>query len=114
MDEIEQLREATRLAHEAMKDMKALIREAKTMEAALHEAVSTDVQEIIEACVAAGLASYAETIKDSTAKATEAVFERFDKIGEMLMGESKQQRRRYGESIPELAEKIAEQRRLMS
>lgn len=100
-EEVERLRVATREAHEAMKDMKALMKEAREVMGEMLAAVGTDVDERIEAAVADGLKELGTSIEKATDDATEAVYRRFDQITDILLGEGSG--RRKGEpSIPEL------------
>lgn len=110
-EEAEELRAATREAHEAMKDMRGLIREMATVEERLRETAATVFAERIEEQVAAGLAQYSESISTAIDNATEAVDRRFDTIASIMLGEDPATVRKGLPSIKDYAEQIASQRR---
>lgn len=110
-EEAEELRAATREAHEAMKDMRGLIREMATVEERLRETAATVFAERIEEQVAAGLAQYSESISTAIDNATEAVDRRFDTIASIMLGEDPATVRKGLPSIKDYAEQIAEGRR---
>lgn len=80
------VRSATRAAHEATKDLKAVIREARELLS------SKPVEDRIDQAVAAGLEHYTTTIKAKTDEATAAVFRRYDEIVVPMLGALEQLR----------------------
>ena len=101
--DLEQLREATRAAHEATKDLRATIRDARSVVEEIERTAGEQVDQRIAAAVAAGLDDYKATLSKAIEQATDAVFARFDTIRATLLGETRGQIRR-GESIPQLIE----------
>jgi len=101
--EIEQLRESTREAHGVLKDLRTATVAAKNL---VHELTNAVVTEQLEAAVEAGLEEYKTTLATAIDSATKAIFDRFDKIAKLLMGEDKQSVRAGKPSIPELAERM--------
>jgi len=106
--EIADLRDATREAHEAIKDLRQIMREAREIRADVVLLATTSAEEVVDPVIVAALERYQATIATAIESATTAVYARFDIIADLLLGETKKQRRRYGESLPETAAKIAE------
>lgn len=89
----DEIREATRLAHEATKDLRALIREAR-------EILSTKpITDRIDDNVKAGLEEYAGTIKAAQEAAVDRVARTFDELAAIYLGEDE------GLSLATLAER---------
>ena len=103
-DDLLALKEATREAHEALQDLRAVVKEAKAIKGTLRdeaiEALANGVRDI----VAAGLGSYAKMITGAIDDAVDRVNKRFDTLADVLMGEDKRTRRRGEPSLLELAE----------
>jgi hypothetical protein len=107
--EAEDLRQATREAHEAMKDMKLLMRDVRVVIAELHEAAGTDVRDLLDSAVKAGMQAHKDAIGDAIEEGTKMVFRRFAELGEAMLGEDRAGKRN-GSAIKELAQKwVAEQ-----
>ena len=101
-EEVEQLRQATREAHEAMKDMRLLMRDARVLIAEIHEAASQDVHQIVGVFVRQGMDAHQKAIEDAIEDGTTLVYKRFAEIGDILMGEDRGSKR-SGNAIKELA-----------
>lgn len=104
-EEAEILRTATREAHEAMKGLRDMIREANRASERLL-AVSREVfDERMNATVKQGLAEYHESIGKAITEATDRVYARFDTLADIMLGEAKYQKRKeptlleYAEAI---------------
>lgn len=109
-EEVEALRAVVREAHEAIQDLNRAIRQGRKVVIDIEEAAGGDVAQRINEAVRIGLESYSETIRVATEQATDAVYERFDTISKMLLGEDRAARRKHGASLPELAESLAKLR----
>lgn len=113
MDETEQLRAATREAHEAMKDMRLLMRDARCLIEDVHNAVTIDinerVSEQIRTAVRINMEGHQIAISEAIEEATSLVYKRFSEIGDVLMGEDRNAKR-AGSAIHELAQQwVADQ-----
>jgi hypothetical protein len=104
-EEVAALKEATREAHEAMKDLNMLIQLAKATVKELNAAVSEALEEGIGKQVQEGLDAYKDSLGNAIDTATESIYKRFDMIADLLLGEDKQSKRAGKASIAELVEK---------
>ena len=94
------LREATRSAREAAKDLRS---EVKTAREFRREFLSTpELDARLGELTAAALASYDEGIKKAIDDATQAVWNRFDTITMIALGEDPQSVREGKKTIPDL------------
>lgn len=98
---IEQLKEATRSANEVLSDLKRTLREIKQIRDEVDEVIATAFEEKIADKVSTTLADYQESLNAAIDKGTQAVFDRFDTITKTLLGETKEARRKHGETVPE-------------
>jgi fructose-1,6-bisphosphatase/inositol monophosphatase family enzyme len=113
MDETEQLRAATREAHEAMKDMRLLMRDARCLITDIQQAVTTEVdkqvKDAVRATIMVQLAVHHQALEESIDEATALVYKRFSEIGDVLMGEDRNPKR-AGSAIHQLAQQwVADQ-----
>lgn len=109
MDETEQLRQATREAHEAMKDMKALMRDCRVLIAEVETVAAKQVDRRIREAIEYGLAVHMTAIQDAIGDSEKMIYERFGKIADILLGEDRNARR-AGSAIQELTQQwVAEQ-----
>lgn len=104
----ENLREATRHAHEAIKDLRDATRDAKAVVKEIQEAAAVNVDGRVHQAIIASLGELESATKEAIDRATASVYERFDRIADILMGETKQDRRVGRPSLPKLAEVMAE------
>jgi len=102
-DETAALRAAIREAHEAIQDLRLAMREAREvaveLDRAAHDALDNGIREEVQA----GLASLGDAIDRAIDEATAKVFERFDTVRDVLLGEDKRSRRRGEPSLVDLA-----------
>ena len=109
-DEILALKEATRQAHEVLKDLRHEIKEARRVQATLKADAQKAVAEGVADIVKAGLDTYMQIIMAAIEDATERVNARFDKLTEAFMGEDKANRRKGHASLPEIVEGLVAER----
>lgn len=101
-EEIAALKEATREAHRAIKDLKRCVEEAREAHRMLHACVEDALSAGIGEQVQKGLDDYKASLEAAIDGATQAVYGRFDQIADILMGEDKQSKRAGKPSIPDL------------
>jgi len=106
VSEVEDLRAATREAHEVMKDLRGLIKDCRALLSELRYAAATDVDEQIKAEVAKGLAAYSAANIVAIQEAERLIYQRFATIGDILMGETKSSVK-VGNSIKQMVEEWA-------
>lgn len=103
-EEIKALKEATREAHEAIQSLRDVIKEARAVKSEI-EVLAIDIfDKKIHAQVRVGLEDYRNSIDTAIENATAAVYDRFNKITDILLGETKKSKAR-GDSLQQLAEK---------
>lgn len=106
-EDIAALKQATREAHEAIQESKDVKKELE----ATWARISEEIENHIESEVAIGLTKYSGSILTAIEDATQRVYERFDLIADILVGEDKQSRRKGLPSITELVEQRVERGR---
>ncbi len=104
MDDVAVLKAATREAHVAAQELASVIREARKLQADLKGFADIAVEEAMKPVIDAKFAEFHQAMDKGLEIATKAVFDRFDIIRDMLLGEDQATRRRGLETIPELAE----------
>jgi LPS O-antigen subunit length determinant protein (WzzB/FepE family) len=111
VDEVAELREATRQAHEALKDLRLAVKEAVKLKDSIEQAAQVAMDERIAPAVEKGLEEFRESLKKAIDTGTEAVFHRFDTVADTLLGEDRATRRQGKPSIPEMfaARKVLDQ-----
>lgn len=87
--DIADLREATRLAHEAIQDLRTIVREAAEAKSDLEVIFNSMAKEMIIAAVERGLTDYQTALKVAIDDGTKAIFQRFDRLTNILLGASK-------------------------
>jgi hypothetical protein len=102
-----ELRDLIRQAHEATADLRAVLREAKAVRDSLPAAAEKAVSEQVGAEVKAGLDEFGKALDEAIETGTQAVFRRFDKIEQLLLGEDAKSVRAGKPSIPQMIETIA-------
>jgi hypothetical protein len=90
-EKIVQLREVTRTANETLKDLKRERAEATEL---ITTRIAYAVQEVINERVERGLVAYTKAIETATDEATAKVYERFDLMVSLLLGEESRQLRK--------------------
>jgi phosphoenolpyruvate-protein kinase (PTS system EI component) len=101
-EEVDALRELVRTAHESMKDLRSLIREAHVANEMLASRLDLLTDNKIRSVVITGLEKFHKELEVNIADATNKVYARFDTITDILMGEDKASKRRGQKSVVEL------------
>lgn len=91
MDDVQELRAATREAHEAMKDLRLLIKSMETVREELLDVSHQVFDQRLEEQTSLALKAYQDTVAKAIEDATQAVYKRFDTITDILLGERKSQ-----------------------
>jgi|RhiMethySRZTD1v2_1073278.scaffolds.fasta_scaffold20637_11 hypothetical protein len=86
-DETDTLQDLLRQAHETIKDLRGLLREAAAFRAALPKLVEEAVGDQLKEAAVRETAAYFAGIDKSIDDATEAVYQRFDRLYASLVGE---------------------------
>lgn len=107
-EEVARLKEATREAHEALKDLNVMIQMAKATVKELNACVEEALSDGIDKQVKQGLDEYKASLSAAIDGATEAVYKRFDLIADILTGEDKASKRAGKPSIPDLVRRRAQ------
>lgn len=107
-EDVARLKEATREAHEVIKDLKRAVADARETHRLLHACVQDALNAGIGEQVQQGLDEYKDSLNKAIDDATQAVYTRFDQIADILLGEDKQSKRAGKPSIPELVERRAQ------
>lgn len=102
LDDVAALREATREAHEALKDLRLATRVARDVIAEVKAVAGEQVDERIREALAKGLEELSTSVKAACDESTDRVFARFDTITATLLGEDKRTRRQGKPSIAEM------------
>ena len=105
--QLTELRDLIRQAHEAVSDLRAVLREARAVRDTLPAAAEKAVTEQLGAEVKAGLDSFQKALDKAIDSGTDAVFKRFDRIEKLLLGEDPGSVRAGKPSIPQMLETIA-------
>lgn len=90
MDQVEQyikaaqdLRDLTRQAHEAIRDLGTMVKAAK----AIREQIPEDVALYLNKCAKAGMDAYGDAISEAIEQGQNDIYKRFDKIQAILLGD---------------------------
>ena len=102
-----ELRDLIRQTHEATRDLRTVLREAKAVRDSLPAAAEKAVTEKFNAEVESGLVSFGAALDKAIEAGTQAVFRRFDTIEKLLLGEDAKSVRAGKPSIPQMIETIA-------
>lgn len=86
-DETDTLQDLLRQSHEAIKDMRALLREARAFREALPQLVVDAVGTQLKEAAISEMAAYYAGIEKGIDEATEAIYQRFDRLYTTLVGE---------------------------
>ena len=106
--QLTELRDLIKRAHEATSDLRAVQREARAVRDSLPAAAEKAVSEQLGAEVKEGLDSFGKELDKAIDAGTDAVFRRFDRLEKMLLGEDPKAVRAGKPSIPQLLGVIAE------
>lgn len=107
------LLDAIREAHGVLRDLRSAQAETRDATNKLRVAAQEAIDSGISAEVARGLADYQTALAEAIEMATEKVYERFDTLGDLLMGEDKHSRSRAEPSLAELV-RAAQKERAMT
>lgn len=88
----EDIREATRDAHAALKDLRALLREAESLRKRVFDGIERAVEDEIGAKIREGLAEYGDTLTKAIDEGTEKALKRFDTLSNLLLHGNQQGR----------------------
>jgi CHASE3 domain sensor protein len=104
------LRAVTRQAHEAIKDLRTAIREAREVNDQIVATLATQTNEMISMAVNVGLDNYQSTMMQAIKEAEETISERFERIYEALVGSDKHGQREGFVPLDEIADAVLEKR----
>jgi hypothetical protein len=99
-DEVQLLKLATREAHAAIKDLKAVLKEARGVIEEVQQCANVEVAEILGDAVKAGIGAMNESVRLHIEDATNRVYARFDKLADTILGDGTKGK----PSLQELAE----------
>jgi hypothetical protein len=102
----EQLKVATREAHEAAQFLALTIKEAKQLTDPY--SISTVVDATIGAAIVHGLSEYKSSLARAVDEATKAVYKRFDYLTDLLLGADAVSKRKGSRSLEDIGHEIAE------
>lgn len=105
--QLAELRELIRQAHEASQDLRQAVRDARELRDELPGRVKDVVAHTIGNEVNEGLQTYRDALAEAIASSTEKVYERFDKMAAILLGEDPKSLRAGNRSLPEMLANIA-------
>lgn len=108
LEEIAALKEATREAHEALKDLNAAFKKADQYRTELRVAVEVAVAERIEPVIKLEVQRLKEATDEAIERATEKTFERFDYLADLMLGADRANKKQGRESLTEILEQKAE------
>lgn len=105
------MREATRQAHEVLKDLRLAVKDALKLKESIEQAAQVAVDERLEPIVKQGLEKFIAALNVAIQEGTEAVFHRFDTIADNLLGEDRTSRRQGRPTVEEIfaARKVLDQ-----
>jgi hypothetical protein len=109
MTEVDDLRAATREAHEAIKDLRAATRDALDVLAQVKIAAKKAVDEDLADAIREGLVQFHDANAHAIADSEAAIYDRFAKIGDILLGEDRNSRK-AGSAIQDLAQQWVAER----
>lgn len=103
----QELRELVRDAHGAIKDMRKLLKELDEQRKETEKALETKVDERVGPLLEENLNHLAGQFKKFCDQSEERIYARFDQLGDILLGEDKQSKRKGERSLPEIAKDIS-------
>lgn len=98
-----ELQIATRMANEALSDMKAERKRCDRLINVMKSEAQKSVDAYLEPVVNAEIKKMTKVVEEQIEKATEAVYDRFDTIGDILMGTSRTDRKAGKPTLEQLA-----------
>ncbi len=88
-DEVSALREATREAHEAIKDLTRLLRESQTARSDLQNAIAYLTHERIEKEISSQILEMAERLKVLMSESVDTVLKQFARLERLVLGDER-------------------------
>lgn len=101
-EEVAALKEATRQAHEVLKDLRNAMREAKVWHDGLKEAAQVEVDAVLVPVVNEEVRKLGEVTKKAMDDAVERVNQKFDELADLFLKGTKKNRRSGGLSLEEM------------
>jgi BMFP domain-containing protein YqiC len=95
-EEYDTLYELVQEAHRCIKDMRGLIRESREVGDQLRSVIASEFDEQMHEVAHQAFQHFATAVGDQVEVATQAVFDRFDLIANILLGEVKSSMRKGG------------------
>lgn len=102
--ETAELKAVIRMAHEAIKDLKACLKEAREVRDELKTAAAERVEGRLNDAVEAGLVELDKSIETAIEDSTQKVYARFDTIADILLGEDRKSTRLGKPNLTNLAQ----------
>lgn len=90
---IEELRQVTAIANGALKDMRTALKEAREIVSGVSDKYRKDTEAEMQRLFNEGVKSWAEATKKGIDVAEERINKRFDKLGDILLGEEGKNKR---------------------
>jgi N-methylhydantoinase B/oxoprolinase/acetone carboxylase alpha subunit len=90
-EEVASLNALVRESHECIKDLNAAMKNAEKMIERIENAAAQKVDEVVQPIIAEFLKHYADTMMQAIKEGEEAVYERFNDIANILLGETRSQ-----------------------
>jgi Sec-independent protein translocase protein TatA len=103
----QELRELVRDAHGAIKDMRKLLKEFEDYRKEAEVALQKQVDEHVGPLLEENLNHLTVQFKKFCDQSEERIYARFDQLGDILMGEDKQSKKKGERSLSQIAEDIA-------
>lgn len=103
----QELRELVRDAHGAIKDMRKLLKEFEDFRKEAEKELNKQVDEQVGPIVEENLNYLTGQFKKFCEQSEERIYARFDQLGDILLGEDKQSKRKGERSLPEIAKDIS-------
>lgn len=107
--DLQDLKEATREAHMAIKDLTKLMKEFRQLRDELQAELQKSVDEQIQPVIKASLQDWSDQTVTFINQAEERINARFDTVADILLAESREDKRKGRPSLTELAKKVKEQ-----
>ncbi len=104
-----ELRFATREANEVLAELKQTLKALQKERSVIERLILNGFDELIRDQVAESLKTYQVSVDQAIKNATDAVFARFDQLSALLLGETKDRKRRGQMSIPEMIQRKVDQ-----
>ena len=106
-----ELKRLTREAHEAIQDLNGVLREARQMVTAIDNVAQVAVTQRLEPVVEEQIRLLSEATATAIAASEQGIYDRFDTLTQMMMGEDRKSIREGRPTIPQMAENIGALRR---